>query len=174
MGTINYGTSDYITLGIEPLSAWGLEHDAGFMEEIRAEVEEYGGTIEGAIRDYIDGCAEEDYSNIQTELDKHSFYYFHIAIKPGYYDGFYLDIESNNGITFNSWQDKREAQKEITDIKQFLIACAGMGLCEVWPGWCTTYHDYNHTIKAINKAVKVMREEVKATPTWLQYNREGA
>ena len=173
MGTINYGTSDYITLGIEPLDAWTVEHDSEFMEEIRAEVAEYGGTVEDAINDYINGCAEDDYINIQTELNKHSFYYFHVAIKNGYYDGFYLDIESNFGIAYDSWQDKREAQKEITELKQFLITCAGMGLCEVWPGWCTKYHDYNHTINAINEAIKAMREDVKSTPTWAQYEREG-
>lgn len=173
MGTINYGTSDYITLGIEPLTEWDLEHDNGFMDEIRAEVEEYGGTIEDAIRDYIEGCNEDDYTNIQEELAKHSFYYFHITIKSGYYDGFYLDIESNNGIAFDSWQDKREAQKEITEIKQFLIACAGMGLREVWPGWCTKYNNYSHTINAINEAVKEMRAEVRTTPTWIQYERAG-
>lgn len=31
--------------------------------------------------------------------------------------------------------------------------------------------DYNGTIAAIKEAVKGMREEVKQTPTWRQYER---
>ena len=174
MGTINYKTSDYITLGIEPLSAYDLERDPGFMEEITAEVEEYGGTIEDAIYDYIRDTAEEDQANIEYELNKHRFYFYHIKIEPGYYEGFSLDIESNFPIAFNDWQEKREAQKEITEIKQFLLACVDLGLCEVWPGWCTKYQDRPTTIKAINKAVKEMREEARQTPTWSQYERQEA
>lgn len=174
MGTVNYKTSDYITLGIEPISAYDLERDPVFMEEITAEIEEYGGTIEEAIYDYIRDTEEEDQSNIENELNKHHFYYYHIKIEPGYYEGFSLDIESNFPVAFNDWTEKREAQKEITEIKQFLLACVDLGLCEVWPGWCTSYKDRPTTIKAINKAVKEMREEARQTPTWSQYERQEA
>ena len=34
------------------------------------------------------------------------------------------------------------------------------------------YSDYNGTISAIKEAVKEIREEVKQTPTWAQYERE--
>lgn len=174
MGAVNYGTSDYITMGIEPMSAYDLEHDEELMDEIRAQVDEYGGTIEDAIYDYINDCAEDDFNNIQAELDNHDFWYFHIVIKRGYYEGFYLDIENNFPVAFNDWRDRAEAQKEITEIKQFLIDCAGLGLREVWPGWCTKYQDYSHTIEAIKKAVREMRDEVKTTPTWRQYERDAA
>ena len=173
MGTVNYGTSDYITLGIEPLSSYDLEHDAAFMEEIEQEIAEYGGTVDEAINDYINGCMDADFSNIRNELDKHTFHYFHIVIKSGYYEGFYLDIENNFGIALNDWTDRREAQKEITEIKGFLHDCADLGLCEVWPGWCTTYNDRETTHKAIDAAVKAMREDVRTTPTWRQYEREA-
>ena len=174
MGTVNYKTSDYITLGIEPLSAYDLEHDPGFMEEITAEVEEYGGNIEDAIYDYIRNTAEEDQFNIEYELNKHRFYYYHIKIEPGYYEGFSLDIESNFPIAFNDWTEKREAQKEITEIKQFLLTCVDLGLCQVFPGWCTSYKDRPTTIQAVYKAVKKMREEALQTPTCSQYERQEA
>lgn len=171
MGAINYFTSDYITMGVKPYDYTDLTNDEEFMEEIKNMVDEYGGTIEDAINSYISDCYEADYTNIEFELKKHNFYYFHIVIKPGYYEGFTIDIESNFPIAFDGWEDKREAQKEITEIKQFLIDCAGDGLVECFPGWCTGYSNYDSTIKAINEAIKEMREEVKATPTWLQYNR---
>lgn len=52
MGAVNYFTSDYITMGLRPYDSWELENDSDFMEEMRRECEEYGGTIENAIADY--------------------------------------------------------------------------------------------------------------------------
>ena len=174
MGTVNYRTSDYITLGIEPLSAWDLEQDPGFMEEITECAEEWGMEVEEAIYAYIRDTAEEDQYNAQEELDKHHFYYYRIKIEPGYYEGFSLDIESNFPVAFNDWQEKREVQKEITEIKTILHNLADLGLVEVWPGWCTKYQDRETTHKSIDKAIREMREDAKSTPTWLQYEREGA
>ena len=57
------------------------------------------------------------------------------------------------------------------EIKQFLIDCAGLGLVQCSPGWCTGYNDYNGTIKAIKAAIKEMRDELRTIPTWAQYNR---
>lgn len=95
----------------------------------------------------------------------------YITIKPGYYEGFTLDIENNFPVALDSWQDRRDANKEITEIKRFLIECAGLGLVECFPGWCTGYSDYNGTITAIRAAVKEMRDELRTIPTWTQYNR---
>lgn len=174
MGTINYGTSDYITLGIKPYDYSDFENDTDFMEYINDQISEYGGSVEEYIYQTICDYEEEDYSNIESELKKHSFWYYHITIEHGYYEGFYLNIESNFPVAFDSWEDRRAANKEITKIKQCLIECAGMGLVEVWPGWCTSYKDYKTTIESINKAIRGMREEVKETPTWKQYNRDCA
>ena len=168
MGAINYGTSDYITMGQYPISAWDIEQDTELMQCIRNEVEEYGGTVEEEIDSYISSCLEDDYFNIQSELEKHNFHYFHITIKSGYYEGFYLDIENNYSVCFDCWEDRRDAQKEITEIKSFLLDCAGLGLVKVSPGWCTVYYDYAETVKAIGDAVKEMRDEVNNTPTWRQ------
>lgn len=171
MGAVNYFTSDYITMGLRPYDRFDLENDRDFMKEVKAEISEYGGTVESAIDSYIESCYEADYENIAHELTKHSFYYFHIAIKPGYYEGFTLDIENNFPVALDSWEDRREAMKEITEIKRFLTECAGLGLVACSPGWCTGYSDYNGTLKAIREAVKDMRNELKTVPTCTQYNR---
>ena len=173
MGAINYYTSNYITLGIKPYSELDFENDLEFMQELQEQVDEYGGTIENALYDYISECYACDWDNVQHELDKHNFYYYHIEIKPGYYEGFTLDIENNFPIAYDGWEDKQLANKEITEIKQLLIACAGLGLVECSPGWCTGYSDYNNTLKAINDAIKNMREEVKTIPTWNKYIKEA-
>ena len=169
MGTVNYFTSDYITLGLKPCDPLEMKKDFEFMEEMRQKCENYGGTIEDAINDYIKICYECDLCNVETELNKHSFYYYNISIKPGYYEGFTIDIENNFPIAFDNWEDRKAASKEITEIKKFLITCAGFGLVECSPGWCTGYNDYGGTIKSIKTAVKEMRDEIKTIPTWKQY-----
>ena len=171
MGAVNYFTSDYITMGLRPYDSWELEKDSEFMAEMQTQVNEYGGTIENAIAEYIEDCYNCDYENIQTELEKHNFYYYHITIKPGYYEGFTLDIENNYPVALDGWEDRRDANKEITEIKAFLIACAGLGLVVCFPGWCPKYGDYKNTLVTIGEAVKEMREEVKHIPTWKQYER---
>lgn len=153
MGAINYYTSDYITMGLRPY-----------------DIEDF--TDENGIDyDEIQFCYDCDYENIETELNKHDFYYFHVTIKPGYYEGFTLDIENNFPVALDSWEDRNAANKEITEIKQFLIDCAGLGLVQCFPGWCTGYNDYNGTIRAIKNAIKEIRQEIKSVPTWAQYNK---
>lgn len=171
MGTINYYTSDYITLGLKPYNYGDFENDAYFMEEAKAEIAEYGGTIEDCISNYIESYYEADYANVEAVLNKYQLWYYRVTIKPGYYEGFTLNIENNYCIALDSWKDRREMNKEITQIKQLLLECAELGLVACHPGWCTGYEDYNGTIKAIKTAIKEMRAEVKATPTWAQYER---
>lgn len=154
MGAVNYITSDYITLGLRPY-----------------DTDDFTDENNNIDYDEINYCYECDYENIKHELEKHGFHYYHITIKPGYYEGFTLNIENNYPVALDSWEDRRDANKEITEIKQFLIACAGLGLVKCSPGWCTGYSDYNGTIQAIKAAIKEMRSELKTIPTWLQYER---
>lgn len=174
MGAVNYFTSDYITMGIEPYSAYDLEKDQDFMEAVQEQIKEYGGTVEDCISDMIESYYTDDEMNVSAILEKYSFYYFHVTIKPGYYEGFTLDIENNYPVAFDGWKDKRAAQREITSLKKCLIECAGVGMVQCSPGWCTGYNDYGGTIKAIGTAIKVMRDEVNNTPTWTQYARANA
>ncbi len=169
MGAINYFTSDYITIGVRLYDRWDLEKDSCFMEEVQEQINEYGGTVDSVINDYINDCYEADLMNVETILNKYSFYYYHVAIKPGYYEGFTINIENNFPVAFDSWEDKRAAQKEITAVKNFLLDCLGVGLVQVWPGWCTSYKSLEESTKAIKEAVKAMREEARHIPTWLYY-----
>ena len=173
MGAINYGTSDYITMGIKTVDGWDLLHDPGMKPEIEADAEAYGITPEVAAQQLADDYNEADYNDAAEIFGKYDFRYYHIELKPGYYDGFYFDIENNYGIAYDCWQDKREAQKEITQIKQMLYELAGVGVVACSPGWCTGYSDYAGTIQKINEAIKEMREEAKATPTDLYYTRQN-
>lgn len=169
MGTINYGTSDYITIGLKPCDGYDLMNDADFVsfcDECGYDVEEYS---------YIaaDDYNNDDYENIKAVLNKYDFYYFHISVEQGYYEGFYVDIQNNFPVAFDDAAEKREAQKEVTRIGRFLHECVDNGLCEVWPGWCPSYKDRETTLKSIQTAILDMRAEVKSTPTWKQYERSA-
>lgn len=149
MGAVNYTTSDYVTLGVIPYDSDDFENDVA-----------------------IEELYSLDYKNIEYELKKYYFNYFYIDIKPGYYEGFTLDIEFNYGLCFDSWEDRTAANKEITEIKKFLKDCAGLGMAVCFPGWCTIFCDYAETLKEIDRAIKEMRKTIKETPTWNQYNAE--
>ena len=142
MGTINYKTSDFITLGY---NCNNIDYDDEFYHEI--------------IQDYFDQTA--------CTRARYNFYYFHVSVEPGYYEGFYIDIEHNFSYCYNDYEDKRAALKEITQIRKFLYECASDFECvAVSPGWCTTYYNYTETLQRIDEAIKEMRAAVKNTPTW--------
>ena len=150
MGTINYKTSDFITIGY---NCNYIDYDDEFYNDI------------------IQDC----YDQIVHRLKQEYFYYFHVVAEPGYYEGFSIDIEFNFSICFDSWEDKREAQKEITRLKAFLIDCVNdFECCTVYPGWCTGYADYKKSLKEIDVAIKEMRETVKQTPTYNNYIKQTA
>jgi hypothetical protein len=142
MGTINYCTSDYITLGYNT-------HNIDYEDEF-----------------YNDNINFE-YDEISAILKNECFYYFHITLKPGYYDGFIIDIENNFSYCFNDYNEKLQALKELTRIKSFLIYIVeNFNINVVYPGWCTSYGDYKKTISEINAAIKEMKNEIKNTPTY--------
>lgn len=155
MGTINYYTSDYVTLGYD--LSYDFSEDFETYEEAQEEL-------------FFD--IECMHDNINYLLKKYDFYYYHVVVKPGYYEGFSIDIENNFPLCYNDYFEKREAQKEITLIKKFLFECLDYGLCVVHPGWCTSYLDRNASIKAVKEAVLYMRDEAKNILTWSQYERE--
>lgn len=153
MGAVNYFTSDYITMGFDCSTEYD-ENDFCCVEEME---------------NYRQQDIDELWEVTQSILDKHRFYYFHVVIKPGYYEGFTIDIESNFPVCYDDYEEKREAQKEITAIKNCLLECAEIGLVRCSPGWCTGYYNKAETIAAIKEAIAEMREEAKQIPTYKQY-----
>ena len=148
MGAINYKISDYITLGYNC-------NNIDYQDEYYFDI----------INFY--------YDEIAGILRNEFFYYFNVKLAPGYYEGFSLDIDCNFSYCFDNWKEKAEAQKEITEIKNFLLKCINeYECCAVAPGWCTTYFSHDDTIKKLNDAIKEMRDHVASVPTWRQVQKE--
>lgn len=147
MGTINYGKSDYITIGYN-------------CNDINYDDIDY------------DFYINDDYEIVKDILNKYIFYYFNVSLQYGYYEGFYIDIEYNFPLFFDDYTYRKEAHEEITTIKYALQEIVkNTNCCAVFPGWCTGYSDYNNSLLEINEAVKAMRQDVKDTPTFRQYKK---
>ena len=141
MGAINYKTSDFITLGYNTNN---IDYDDDLY--------------------YL--SVNEQFDFIDAFIEKASFYYFHITLEPGYYEGFTIDIEHNFSYCYDNYYEKLQALKEITQIKNFLLYIVNnFNINVVYPGWCTAYADYKKTIEEINDAIKEMKNSVKNTPT---------
>lgn len=176
MGAINYGTSDYITMGIKPADATSILNDSDFREWIEEayhfKPEEDEDEAYSIACDFAREYDSEDRAEAERVIEAAgTFHYYYIKAKPGYYEGFYIDIENNYGVAYNDWTDRAEAQKEVTRIKNMLLTLCDCGLCSVWPGWCTHYRNREQTIEEIHEAIQEMRDEIKHTPTWRQYER---
>lgn len=154
MGAINYGTSEYITIGLKP---YNYDDYMTETKDIDYELMQMDYDTDGENAEYI--------------LDKYNFNFFNVSIKCGYYEGFYLNIKTN--FDFYNWEDKADALKEATQLKNMLIECCGVGLCEVCPGWCTSYKSYAESIKSIKDAVWQIKQDIKSTETWLQEQKKA-
>ena len=142
MGAINYKTSDFITLGYNTNN---IEYEDPYYNEL----------------------INDEYDEIKLLLNKERFYYFNITLEPGYYEGFTLDIEHNFSYFYDNYDEKKQALKEVKQIKDFLLYIVNnFTINAVYPGWCTGYADYKQTIKEINDAIEEMKNAVKNTPTF--------
>ena len=179
MGTFNYRRSEFITLAFEEYCISDFDNDKpeiienmmdnGYRDITETEYDNY-------ICELISSYEEDDYTNIEHSLKKHNFNYFIIEISGGYYSGSQLEITFDESKICN-YTDKREAQKEITRIKNFLITCAAYGMRATVPFWCPTWYSYAETLEKIKEAVKEMRQAVRNTETenisWLQYRKQA-
>lgn len=132
MGTINYGTSDIITLGLDVKKAIDLGFHQDFIYEKNHE----------CVKNY-------------------DFVYFNLTVKPGCHNGFYLDINKNFVVPFDSQDEKKQVLTELFTLKGLLIECTYRGLSVCIPGWCTTFFDYYKSLELINQAFDSWQLKIK-------------
>lgn len=160
MGTINYFTSDLITLATVP-QLWSDYHD-----EAEAEARETGRDIDEIIVEWMEANEEADADNAESILDKYNLQFFHVTLRPGYYDGLQILIDLDGYPDELDDGERHAILDKLDDLQKALEELAGVGFVETFPGWCTGYSDYPETIKAIRQAIEAERETVKAIPAW--------
>lgn len=174
MGSINYHTSEYITLAVKPLEIEEVLQDPYFVEWADSIVRSWTGsaTLEALAVDRIYNDYQDIYNTAKNIINDYDFEWYELHILPGYEEGYSIDVECCLPGHFDTYKDKKEAQKEVTQVKECLIrlvkeAC----FCECFPSWSTGYSDVKDTIKGINKAIKLMRKEIELTETERQLNK---
>lgn len=166
MGTINYRTSEYITLATKDYiitEADAIEHLVymGYTEE---EIEDIN--LDEVTSMLYNDNEEADYDNAEYILKKYDFDYFNVAILGGYYDGLQVDIEINDyGLWAGDEEDFRdsitEAIDEIETLKKLMIELAGIGLLACSPGWVMGWYNYNETLEKIDLACEKIKHELQ-------------
>ena len=152
MGTINYHTSKYITLGEKPFD----------FETVKAESFDAPDVSDEEVYDLINTNYEDDFENAELLLDRYNFEYFDLDLEYGYYEGFYLDLDTN--FEFYSEDDRNDALKELNELKDLLVDLAGYGMVSCTPGWSTGYASFDETIKDIDRAIEDIKKDIKDAP----------
>lgn len=125
MGAVNYGTSDYITIGFN----LGLSTD----------------------NDEATAASVDYYTHVAETIDNLANEYFSVGICEGYYEGFYITITPNLYIPdHEAQQDAIAAAYHVCSLLKYAVreCCC----CKVSPGWCTGYATEAESIEAINIA----------------------
>lgn len=161
MGAINYGTSKYVTLGLDMNKFSSYEYE----KEYKVDTEEAQAMVESDI--------EFMYDLAKSILDDYNLRNFKVSIEYGYYEGFYIDIEPYFDWCLENYEERKEYNAEVTQIKEMLLRFSQNGLVSVYPGWCTGYADEKKTKKDIADAVRQMRKEVKELMTYRQWKKSG-
>ncbi len=146
MGSINYGTSDILTIGVNT-----------------NDIESYG-----------EWELESLHDDIRNILEDYTFYHHNVKIECGYYEGFYISIEYQDYSYLDDYQEKLEVLKELSDIHRLLKECIRCGLVSCYPGWCTGYSNEKESIQELKKAISEAKENIRTTPTERNYYRKAA
>lgn len=148
MGTINFKTGDFITLCRDPFDPY--------------KYDEYEYTTN----------YEADLEIVKEILDKYYIYPdydLEVKFEYGYYEDYEVMVNTLGWIYYDHCIERKWANKQVKDIEACLHDLIDHGMVVCKPGWCTTYMDTKESHKAVKAACKAMREHIRNTPTWYQY-----
>lgn len=165
MGTVNYKTSDIITLGLKPWEPDDFLCDPDFMDMARRQSEEYGDDLDEIVYQAIADYTESDSETAQSIIDRYSFDFFTVTVEPGYYEGFSVNISDDLPGEYWDEEERKQALTDAANLGDLLKELVNTAcLVEVWPGWCTTYHDTDRTLKDIRKTIRGLLYDINDTP----------
>lgn len=154
MGTINYGTSHFITVG---LNTWDFEDG----------IDDEGFVVEGSRYDLMDDI-RTGIENLLEDSGIKDDSAYNVKIESGYYEGFYINI-TDEYLYFDDETDREEAREQITAIFDFLYKAVDEGLCVVYPGWVTKCLNYEDSKKALEEAFNQALADCDKKPDYEKY-----
>lgn len=164
MGSINYHTSEYITLAVKPLEIDEVLQDPYFVEWAESVEMSFTGsnTLEALAVDRIYNDYQDIYNTAKNIIDNYDFEWYELHVLPGYEEGYSINIECCLPGHFDTYQHKKEAQKEVTQVKECLIRLVKeCGFRECFPSWSTSYSDVKGTIKALMRLLSLCAKRLQ-------------
>ena len=169
MGTINYRTSDIITIGLNPYDPRDFENDPDFMEDARIRCIENGCSIFDWIAGTINEYTEDDRNRAEDAISNYKSDFFTVTIEPGYYEGFSINITNDLPSEFYDDEERNEALNDADELRNLLIELVeDVCLVQVYPGWITTYIDPAHSLTNVKKAMREVIAEINDTPDYTE------
>ncbi len=163
MGTINYLTSDIIT----------LVHDSNMYDRdfIRDEciLDDSDITPDEVTDSDIDFIIDNFINDQISELENYigfeapAMEFFKLSVKYGYYKGVQLVIEDMTKYGFESVEERADALKEVDTLKSVLLAVHEIGFNACSPSWCTKYYNHDETTQMIDNAINELKNRINNT-----------
>ena len=163
MGTINYYTSDYITIA----SVCPLYPD-DYREDAEEQARDTGEDVDTLIEQWIALEHESAWADAQeaaAKTKRNSFW--KLEARPGYYEGSQVIIKNELPTSLTN-AERKTALAEVDELEKALVYLAeNSTFVETWPGWCQKRFTPAETLDAIARAAEEMREAVRAVPAWV-------
>lgn len=146
MGTVNYGTGEYITLAYQPVEDDSQENQEKFGDlylnmKVDSIFNEYG-----------------------------DFEFLEVIRDNGYYEGFYVAINTGDlvGAGFYNKDQMLDAFLELERVRKLLVELLDAGLFVCHPGWCTGWLNYGESLNEINQCIAKISSDISITPVYLE------
>lgn len=162
MSTINYATSDIITVGLN-------------VDELTSNIYPKNEVEDESIINKLDELYSNEelnyYRTAKSIIDDFYFTYFKIDLQCGYYNGFIVNIYQN--VTLNDIKTEYDDIDEMKDttyeyindlknLKQLLLKVVKeANLVTLTPGWVTGYDTHAHSIANIETTFDKLIEEAE-------------
>lgn len=132
MGTVNFGTSDIITLCIPPYDIQNDDCKENYLVD-----DPYG--------------LERDFA--EDVIDRYHFENLELKLVPGYYESYYLNIEILQD--WDNYDTMEIFNNDVDLLKKCLTALVrDARMCVVSPGWCPTYYNKADSLWEIEEAIE--------------------
>lgn len=163
MGTINYFTSDVITL-VHDSSIYDRDfiRDECLLNDSDIDPDD---VTDSDIDFIIDNFINDQISDLENyvDFDAPSMEFFKLSVKYGYYEGAQLIIDDSTKYGFESTEERADALKEADTLKSVLLAVHEIGFCACFPSWCPKYYNHDETIEKIDNAINELKSRITNT-----------